>query len=205
MVVELVGGWMSNSLALLADAGHMFSDAGALVLSLFAAWITRRPANSQRTYGYYRAEILAALANGAALGAISIGIVWEAYQRLWDTPEVRGPLMMTVAVGGLLTISPLARPLGFTPLPWKFFGALAGFKPEGGDSSRGRLGVLVSKDITAGRSTWTPYASVSGVREAWKIGSESVTDVHHRAYRKIFREPAHLRKPRNEIEMPARE
>ncbi|HEY2839110.1 MAG TPA: cation diffusion facilitator family transporter [Pirellulales bacterium] len=102
MVVELAGGWMSNSLALLADAGHMFSDAGALALSLFAAWITRRPANSQRTYGYYRAEILAALANGAALGAISIGIVWEAYHRLWNTPEVRGPLMMAVAVGGLL-------------------------------------------------------------------------------------------------------
>jgi cobalt-zinc-cadmium efflux system protein len=102
MVVEMVGGWLSNSLALLADAGHMFSDAAALALSLFAAWITRRPANSQRTYGYYRAEILAALANGAALGAISIGIVWEAYHRLWDAPQVRGSLMMTVAIGGLL-------------------------------------------------------------------------------------------------------
>jgi len=102
MVVEIVGGWVSNSLALMADAGHMFSDAWALGLSLFAAWIARRPPNSQRTYGYYRAEILAALANGALLGAISLGIVWEAYQRLWDAPEVRGPLMMSVALGGLL-------------------------------------------------------------------------------------------------------
>jgi cobalt-zinc-cadmium efflux system protein len=102
MVAELVGGWLSNSLALLADAGHMFSDAAALSLSLFAAWIARRPPTAQHSYGYYRAEILAALANGALLGAISIFVIFEAWQRLWEPAEVRGPLMMAVAAGGLV-------------------------------------------------------------------------------------------------------
>ena len=102
MVAELVGGWLSNSLALLADAGHMFSDAAALGLSLFAAWVSRRPPTPQRSYGYYRAEILAALANGAALGAISLVVIVEAYHRLWAAPEVRGPLMLAVATGGVV-------------------------------------------------------------------------------------------------------
>ncbi len=101
MVAEVVGGWLSNSLALLADAGHMLSDAAALALSLFAAWIARRPPTPQRSYGYYRAEILAALVNGAALGAISIWVIVEAYHRLWQPPEVAGPLMMGIAIGGL--------------------------------------------------------------------------------------------------------
>jgi cobalt-zinc-cadmium efflux system protein len=102
MVAEIVGGWLSNSLALLADAGHMFSDAAALGLSLFAAWIARRPPTPQRSYGYYRAEILAALANGAALGAISLVVLVEAYRRLWTTPEVSGQLMLAVATGGVV-------------------------------------------------------------------------------------------------------
>src|SRR5262245_23010860 len=70
MVAEFVGGWLAGSLALLADAGHMLSDAGALALSLFAIWIAQRPGDAQKTYGFYRMEILAALANGAALLAI---------------------------------------------------------------------------------------------------------------------------------------
>lgn len=102
MLAEIVGGWLSNSLALLADAGHMFSDAAALGLSLFAAWIVRRPPTARHTYGYYRAEILAALANGALLGAISLVVIFEAWHRLWQPAEVQGPLMMAVAVGGLV-------------------------------------------------------------------------------------------------------
>ncbi|MGH7458092.1 MAG: cation diffusion facilitator family transporter, partial [Longimicrobiaceae bacterium] len=101
MVVEVVGGLLTNSLALLADAGHMLSDAGALALSLFAIWIAQKPATSKHTYGYYRTEILAALANGATLVAISIYIFVEAYQRFDDPPEVQGALMMGIAVGGL--------------------------------------------------------------------------------------------------------
>lgn len=102
MVAEIVGGLLSNSLALLADAGHMFSDVASLALSVFAIWIADRPAGSQRTFGYYRAEILAALVNGATLVAVSIFIVYEAWHRFSDPPEVQGGLMMWIAVGGLV-------------------------------------------------------------------------------------------------------
>jgi cobalt-zinc-cadmium efflux system protein len=102
MVAEIVGGYLADSLALLADAGHMFSDAGALALSLFAAWISRRPPTPQLTYGYYRAEILAALANGAALIAISIVIFIEALRRLNAPEPVQGTLMFAIATGGLV-------------------------------------------------------------------------------------------------------
>jgi cobalt-zinc-cadmium efflux system protein len=102
MVAELVGGLMAGSLALLADAGHMLSDSGALALSLFAIWIARRPANPRRTYGYYRTEILAALANAATLIGISLYIFVEAYQRLRDPRPVEGELVMWIAVGGLV-------------------------------------------------------------------------------------------------------
>jgi cobalt-zinc-cadmium efflux system protein len=102
MGLELVGGVVSGSLALLADAGHMLSDAGALVLTLFAMKMARRPATAARTYGYYRAEILAALANGATLVAIAIYIFLEAYERFQDPPPVQGPLMLAVACGGLI-------------------------------------------------------------------------------------------------------
>ncbi len=102
MGAEVAGGLLTNSLALLADAGHMLSDAASLGLSLFAMWIARRPPNSEKTYGYYRAEILAALANGATLAAISIYIFYEAYQRFSSPPQVEGSLMMAIAIGGLV-------------------------------------------------------------------------------------------------------
>ena len=102
MVAEVVGGLLTNSLALLADAGHMLSDAGALALSLFAIWIARRPATSTHTWGFYRTEILAALANGATLVAISIYIFAEAIRRIGTPQEVEGGWMMVVAAGGLV-------------------------------------------------------------------------------------------------------
>lgn len=102
MVAEVVGGLLSGSLALLADAGHMLSDAGALALSLFAIWIAQRPPTPSKTWGYYRIEILAALINGAALVALSIFILFEAVERIRQPAEVRAPLMMAVAAGGLL-------------------------------------------------------------------------------------------------------
>jgi cobalt-zinc-cadmium efflux system protein len=101
MGAEVVGGLLTGSLALLADAGHMLADAAALGLSLFALWIARRPPTPQQSYGYYRAEILAALANGAALVAIAAFIVVEAFQRLRAIPEVEGGAMLAVALGGL--------------------------------------------------------------------------------------------------------
>lgn len=82
LVAEVVGGIVSNSLTLLADAGHMLTDVGALALSLFVTWLARQPATPRRTYGYLRWEILAALLNGATLLAVSAWIVWQAVGRL---------------------------------------------------------------------------------------------------------------------------
>ncbi len=101
MVAEIVGGVLSNSLALLADAGHMFTDVGALALSMFAMRLAQRPPSRERTFGYVRLEILAALVNGAALLVISGLIAWEAWKRLSVPQEVDGPVMLAVAVVGL--------------------------------------------------------------------------------------------------------
>lgn len=101
MIAEFVGGIMTNSLALLADAGHMLSDVAALSLSFFAVWIVDRPTGPHQTFGYYRAEILAALVNGATLIAVSVYIFYEAYHRIWQPPEVHGQVMMWIALGGL--------------------------------------------------------------------------------------------------------
>lgn len=101
-VIEAVGGLLTGSLALLADAGHMLSDAASLVLALFAAWLGGRAATPERTFGFKRAEVLAALVNGLALVAISIWILIEAYQRLSDPPQVLGGWMLLVAALGLV-------------------------------------------------------------------------------------------------------
>ncbi|MBI1902298.1 MAG: cation transporter [Planctomycetia bacterium] len=93
---------MTGSLALLADSGHMLSDMGALGLAAFAAWIADRPATSKRTYGYYRAEILAALVNGATLLAVSGFILFEAWRRLAAPTPVFGLPMLGIAAGGLI-------------------------------------------------------------------------------------------------------
>jgi cobalt-zinc-cadmium efflux system protein len=102
MVAEAIGGWLSHSLALIADAGHMLSDVAALALSLFAVWISRRPPTPARSYGYHRTEILAALANAATLIAISVWVCVEAYHRLDAPPEIAGRMVMAIAAGGFL-------------------------------------------------------------------------------------------------------
>ncbi len=102
MLAEAVGGWLSHSLALIADAGHMLSDVAALGLSLFAVWISRRPPTPTRSYGYHRTEILAALANAATLIAISIWVCVEAYRRFYEPPQVAGRMVMAIAAGGFL-------------------------------------------------------------------------------------------------------
>ena len=102
MVVEAVGGWVSGSLALLADAGHMLTDVGALTLSVLTAWIAQRPADDSKTYGYLRWEILAALVNGAALFGIAAWVVIEAIQRIQDPQPVRTDLFLLVASAGLI-------------------------------------------------------------------------------------------------------
>ncbi len=100
-VAEVVGGLLSNSLALLADAGHMLSDALALLLAYMAITFALRPATPRKTYGWHRLEILAALVNGVALVVISLFILWEAWERLFAPPEVQTGLMMVIALIGL--------------------------------------------------------------------------------------------------------
>ena len=102
MVAEVVGGLITGSLALLADAGHMLSDAFSLGVALFAVWLARKPATPNRSFGYKRAEILAALLNGATLVAISVWIFIEAYHRFSEPPEILGGWMLAVAALGLV-------------------------------------------------------------------------------------------------------
>jgi cobalt-zinc-cadmium efflux system protein len=101
-VAEVVGGLLTGSLALLADAGHMLSDNLSLGVALFAAWLAGRPETPERSFGYKRAEILAALANGVTLVAISIWIFVEAFSRLREPPEILGGPMLAIAALGLL-------------------------------------------------------------------------------------------------------
>ncbi len=101
LVAEVIGGLLTNSLALLADAGHMATDVAALALALFAIWLARRPATPERSFGFARAEILAALVNAGSLIAISIYIFWEAFRRIGEPPEVDSGPMLAVAIAGL--------------------------------------------------------------------------------------------------------
>lgn len=101
MVIEAVGGWWTGSLALLADAGHLLVDIGSLGLALLAAWIASRPATPEMSYGYRRAEILAAVTNVAALWAVALAIGYEAVARLRLPHAVAAPGMLGVAILGL--------------------------------------------------------------------------------------------------------
>ena len=100
LVVELVGAWWSGSLALLADAGHMATDAGALLLALAASYMASRPASARRTFGWHRAEILAALANSVVLLVLCVYLVIEGVRRLADPPDIdAGPMVVFAMIG----------------------------------------------------------------------------------------------------------
>jgi len=100
-IVEVVGGLLTNSLALLADAAHMLTDVGGLGLALFATWMSQKPATPRKTYGYYRVEVLAALVNAIALLLIAFYILYEAYRRFQEPVEVKSLPMLVIAVVGL--------------------------------------------------------------------------------------------------------
>ena len=102
LVVEVVGGILTNSLALLADAGHMFTDAAGIGLALLAIWFAQRPATPEKSFGYYRVEIFAAVANAVILFGVAAYILYEAVQRLSAPIEVVGLPMLAVAVVGLI-------------------------------------------------------------------------------------------------------
>ncbi|MGI9263151.1 MAG: cation diffusion facilitator family transporter [Woeseiaceae bacterium] len=102
MLVELIGGILSGSLALLADAGHMFTDTAALGLAAFAFHVSSRPADARRSFGYHRLQIIAAFVNGLSLLLIVAWILFEAVQRMIDPPDVIGRTMLIIAAGGLV-------------------------------------------------------------------------------------------------------
>jgi cobalt-zinc-cadmium efflux system protein len=188
MLAEIVGGLITHSLALLADAGHMFSDVAALGLSLFALAIAERPPTAQRTFGYYRTEILAALANGGTLIAVSIFVFVEAYRRWLDPPEVQGGLMMAIAVGGLAVNLMSLRILGHgTEENLNIRGAWLHVLTD----ALGSVGA-----IAAGAIIWTlgwywvdPAASVVigllVIYSAWRLVAESVSVLMENAPRGI--------------------
>ena len=102
LLVEIIGGLLSGSLALISDAGHMFSDVLALILSLGAMTLALQLPTKERTYGYHRGEIFAAFINALLLIGVSVGILWEAYQRVLNPAPVQGGLMFIVACIGLV-------------------------------------------------------------------------------------------------------
>jgi cobalt-zinc-cadmium efflux system protein len=101
LLVEVAGALATGSLSLLADAAHMLVDTGGLLMSLLAVWFAERPATPAKTYGYYRVEILAALVNGVVLCVLAAGILFKAYERLWQPPDVPGAPILVVAALGL--------------------------------------------------------------------------------------------------------
>lgn len=177
LVAELVGGWISNSLALLADAGHVLTDAGALTLSLFVAWFSRQPANPKKTYGYLRWEILAALINGATLLGISVWIVVEAVARFRNPEPVGGPLMLGIAALGLaanIGAALLLHPVGQSSLNVR-----GAYLHVLGDLLAS-VGTIVAAIVIA-LTGWLPADPIASlvttaliVRGAWTLVRESV-------------------------------
>ncbi len=102
LVAEIIGAALTGSLALLADAGHMFTDVAGITLAVLAVTFASRPATEERTFGYYRLEILAAVVNAVLLFGVAFFILWEAIQRWRDQPEVQGGLMLVFALIGLV-------------------------------------------------------------------------------------------------------
>jgi cobalt-zinc-cadmium efflux system protein len=159
LVVEAIGGVVTNSLALLSDAAHMFTDVIALSLGLFAVWIAGRPATESKTYGYYRAEILVALVNGIALWLVVILILWEAWQRILDPPPVRELGVLGVATVGLVVNLISARLLAHGDLrSLNMRGALLHVVSD----LLGSLGVVISGVVIL-VTGWTPADAVASI------------------------------------------
>lgn len=177
LVAEVIGGFLSNSLALLADAGHMLADVAALSLSLFVAWFSRQPASPQKTYGYLRWEILAAFLNGATLLVVSAVIIWEAVGRLSSPEPIATGMMLMVAAGGLVINAACAWILH--PVHQHSLNARGAYLHVMGDLL-GSLGTVAAGLVVrwTDRSAADPIASVLVtlliVRSSWRLVRESV-------------------------------
>ncbi|HYC52694.1 MAG TPA: cation diffusion facilitator family transporter [Gemmatimonadaceae bacterium] len=177
LVAEVIGGWLSNSLALLADAGHVLTDAAALALSLFVAWFSRQPVTPQKTYGYLRWEILAAFINGATLLAISIWIVIEALLRLRAPEPVGGTLMLVIAALGL--VANVAAAYVLHPLHKSSLNVHGAYLHVLGDLLASVATIVAAAMIAF--TGWLPADPIASllttaliVRGAWRLVRESV-------------------------------
>lgn len=177
LAAELVGGFLANSLTLLADAGHLLTDVAALGLTLFVTWFSRRPETPKRTYGYLRLEILAAFFNGAVLLVISALIVWQAVVRIREPEHVAGGLMLVIALVGLVANLVSARTLH--PASESNLNLRGAYLHILGDLL-GSIGTVVAAIIirTTGWQMADPIASIIVsvliVRSAWSLVRESV-------------------------------
>ena len=178
MVAELVGGMLANSLALIADAGHMASDAAALGLGLFAMWIASRPHTERRTFGFHRAEILAALVNGSLLVGIALVVSYHAVGRLRDAQEVAsGPVLIIAALGLVVNVVALGILGGHRHANLNVRGA---FLHVLGDAL-GSIGVLISGFVI--RFTgWMPVDAIVSLFIAtlilvsgWRLVRETIS------------------------------
>lgn len=178
MVAELVGGILANSLALVADAGHMVSDAAALGLGLFAMWIASRPHTQRRTFGFHRAEILAALANGSLLVGIALFVTYHAIGRLREVQEVAsGPVLVIAAIGLVVNLVALHVLGGHRHGNLNVRGA---FLHVVGDAL-GSVGVLIS-GVVIRFTGWTPIDAIVGLFIAglilvsgWRLVRETIS------------------------------
>lgn len=176
-VVELVGGLVTNSLALVTDAMHMFTDVAALGLTWFTLWICTRPASTQKTFGYYRAEILAAFVNGVVLCVLVVVVAVEAWDRLFTAPEVAARGMLVIATAGLVVNAFVA---------WRLHGHqgasinLRGAYLHVLSDLLGSLGAIVAGVVILATG-WTPIDAIASfaiavliLRGAWRLVREAV-------------------------------
>lgn len=181
MVIEVIGGLVSGSLALLADAGHMLTDAAALLFALMAVYFARRPPNTRHTFGWLRLTTLAAFVNAIALVVITILIVWEAFQRFSHPQPVAGATMMAIAVAGLV-----ANILSFWILhrgsAEQNLNVRAAALHVLGDLL-GSVGAIVAALVIL-YTGWTPVDPILSVlvsclvlRSAWRLLKESVNEL----------------------------
>lgn len=181
MVIEVIGGLISGSLALLADAGHMLTDAAALLFALLAVQFARRPPNARHTFGWLRLTTLAAFVNAIALVVITILIVWEAIQRFRFPQPVAGTTMIVIAVAGLI-----ANLLAFWILhrgsAEKNLNVRAAALHVLGDLL-GSVGAIVAAVVIL-TTGWTPVDPILSIlvsclvlRSAWKLLQESVNEL----------------------------
>jgi len=181
MIIEVTGGLISGSLALLADAGHMLTDAAALLFALLAVQFARRPPNTRHTFGWLRLTTLAAFVNAIALVVITLLIVWEAFQRFRHPQPIAGTTMMVIAIAGLV-----ANILAFWILhrgsSEKNLNVRAAALHVLGDLL-GSVGAIVAALIIMGTG-WTPIDPILSVlvsclvlRSAWRLLKESVNEL----------------------------